>query len=152
MWEIFKMETKKYRTVCRNSSKFKYENRTSNRERIMVFNATFNNISVASWLSVLLMEETGIPGQNHRPVASHWQTLTLYWAHLSMSGIRAHNFRGNMHWLHRQLWIQQSYVKHMEIKKIVLIPYMIQYQIFTCTRNIGNIIRISIIFYLLWDI
>jgi hypothetical protein len=26
----------------------------------MVFNATFNNISVISWLSVLLVEETGV--------------------------------------------------------------------------------------------
>jgi hypothetical protein len=31
----------------------------------MVFNAIFNNISV------LLMEETGIPGENHRPAASY---------------------------------------------------------------------------------
>jgi hypothetical protein len=33
----------------------------------MVFNATFNNISVISWLSaaVLLVEETGIPGENY---------------------------------------------------------------------------------------
>ena len=38
-----------------------------------VFNATFNNISVISWWSVLLVEETG---ENHRPVASHWQTLS----------------------------------------------------------------------------
>ena len=42
--------------------------------RVMVFNATFNNISVISWQSVLLVEETGVPGENHRPVASHWQT------------------------------------------------------------------------------
>ena len=34
----------------------------------MVFNATFNNISVISWGSVLLVEETGVPGENHRPV------------------------------------------------------------------------------------
>ena len=27
----------------------------------MVFNTTFNNISVISWLSVLLVEETGVP-------------------------------------------------------------------------------------------
>jgi hypothetical protein len=27
----------------------------------MVFNATFNNISVLSWQSVLLVEETGVP-------------------------------------------------------------------------------------------
>jgi len=35
-----------------------------------VFNATFINISVISWRSVLLMEETGMSGENHRPVAS----------------------------------------------------------------------------------
>ena len=35
----------------------------------------FNNISVISWRSVLLVEETGAPGENHRPVASHWHTL-----------------------------------------------------------------------------
>jgi hypothetical protein len=33
----------------------------------MVFNATFNNISVISWWSVLLVEETEGPGENHRP-------------------------------------------------------------------------------------
>jgi hypothetical protein len=43
----------------------------------MVFNATFNNISVISWRSVLLVEETRGPGENHQPVASHCQTLSL---------------------------------------------------------------------------
>ena len=38
---------------------------------LMVFNAIFNNISVISWRSVLLVEETGRPGENHRSVASH---------------------------------------------------------------------------------
>jgi hypothetical protein len=37
----------------------------------MVFNVTFNNISVKSWQSVLLVEETGGPGENHQPVSSH---------------------------------------------------------------------------------
>jgi hypothetical protein len=37
----------------------------------MVFNATFNNISVISWLSVLLVEETGVSGENHRQVTTH---------------------------------------------------------------------------------
>ena len=37
----------------------------------MVFNATFNKISVISWISVLLVKETGVPGENDRPVASH---------------------------------------------------------------------------------
>ena len=37
---------------------------------VMVFNATFNNISAISWWSVLLVEKTGEHGENHRPVAS----------------------------------------------------------------------------------
>jgi len=36
----------------------------------------FNNISIISWRSVLLAEETGVPRENHRPVVSHWQTLS----------------------------------------------------------------------------
>jgi hypothetical protein len=39
--------------------------------RVMVFNTTFNNISVISWRSVLLEEETGGARENYRPVASH---------------------------------------------------------------------------------
>ena len=39
----------------------------------MVRYATFNNISVISWRSVLLVEETG---ENYRPVGSHIQTLS----------------------------------------------------------------------------
>jgi hypothetical protein len=41
----------------------------------MVFNAIFNNILVKSWTSVLLVEETGVPGENHR-AASHYQILS----------------------------------------------------------------------------
>jgi hypothetical protein len=51
----------------------------------MVFNATFNNISVISWLSVLLVEETGEPGENHRPVASHRRTLSHKYETISVS-------------------------------------------------------------------
>ena len=43
------------------------------RARFMVFHATFNSIS---WRSFVLVEETGVPGENHRPVASHWPTLS----------------------------------------------------------------------------
>jgi hypothetical protein len=42
----------------------------------MVVNATFNYISVLLWRIVLLVEETGVPGENHRPFASHWQTFS----------------------------------------------------------------------------
>ena len=41
--------------------------------RFIVFNATFNNISVISWRSVLLVEDTG---EIHRPAAYHWRTLS----------------------------------------------------------------------------
>jgi hypothetical protein len=43
----------------------------SSRVRVVVFNATLNNISVISWQSVLLVEETGVPGENHRPATNH---------------------------------------------------------------------------------
>ena len=42
----------------------------------MVFNATCNNILATSWRSAFLVEETGVPGKNHQPVASHRQTLS----------------------------------------------------------------------------
>jgi hypothetical protein len=42
----------------------------------MVFSAIFNIISVISWRSVSLVDETGVHGENQRPVASHRQTLS----------------------------------------------------------------------------
>ena len=48
------------------------------RVRVMVFNATLNNISVISWQSALLVEETRVLRENHRPATSHWQTLSHY--------------------------------------------------------------------------
>jgi hypothetical protein len=53
----------------------------------MVFNATFNNILVILWQSALLVEETGTPGENHRPTISHWQTLSHNIVHLALSRI-----------------------------------------------------------------
>jgi hypothetical protein len=57
----------------------------------MVFNATFNNISVISWRSVSLMVETGVAGENHRPTAGHWQTLSHNVVHLALIEIPTHN-------------------------------------------------------------
>jgi hypothetical protein len=36
----------------------------------LTVNAVFSNISVISWRPVLVVEETGVPGKNHRPWAS----------------------------------------------------------------------------------
>jgi hypothetical protein len=52
------------------------------RVRVMVFNATFNNISVIWWRSVLLVEETGVLGENHQPAAKLYHIM-LYRVHLA---------------------------------------------------------------------
>jgi hypothetical protein len=44
--------------------------------RVMVFNATFNNISAISWKSVLLVEETEVPGENPR---LEWDSNIKIW-------------------------------------------------------------------------
>ena len=43
---------------------------------VMRFNITFNSMSVISWQSVFLVEETGVHTENYRPLASHWQTVS----------------------------------------------------------------------------
>jgi hypothetical protein len=59
------------------------------RFRFMVFNATFNNISVISWQSVLLVEETGVPGENL------WQVTDKHY--YIMNEVQTHNFSGDGH-------------------------------------------------------
>jgi len=67
--------------------------------RGMIFNATLNIISAISWRSVLLVEETGVPGENYRPVASHWQTLSHNSVSSTpcLSGVQTHNISGDKH-------------------------------------------------------
>jgi hypothetical protein len=66
------------------------------RVRVMVFNATFYNISVTSWWSVLLLEKTVDLPQ----VSDKLNHIMLYRVHFSMSGIRTLYFSGYRHWLH----------------------------------------------------
>ena len=47
-----------------------YRSSVKEKVMVMVFNATFNNISAISWWPVLLVGETGVHGGNHRSVAS----------------------------------------------------------------------------------
>jgi hypothetical protein len=65
----------------------------------MVFNATFNNISVISWRSIILVEETGVPGENLQPAASHLQTLShnVVSSTPHLSEVRTHKVSGDRH-------------------------------------------------------
>jgi hypothetical protein len=96
------------------------------RNRAMVFNTTFNNISVMLWQSVLLMEETGVPRENHQPVASHWETLSHNVVHLALIAIRTNNIGGDRHWL------QQPCVHGHDIRQYVVLYDSMLYYMTLC--------------------
>ena len=74
----------------------------------IVFNTTFKPISVISWQPVLMMEETGVPRENHWPVTNHWQTLS----HNVVSSTPHHEQSLNS--LHS--W--SNWIKHMHVPKL----------------------------------
>ena len=54
---------------------------------VMVSIVNVNNISDIRWRSVLLVEETGVPGENHRPVTDKLYHI-ISRVHIAINGIR----------------------------------------------------------------
>ena len=78
------------------------------------------------------MEETGVPGENHWPVASHWQTLShnVVSSTPRLSGIRTHNVSNNFdtdhipRWDQKEKWVNYKWIKntdHFICDKMIMI-------------------------------
>ena len=89
----------------------------------ILFNATFNTISVLSWRQFYWWRKLEYPKKNHRPAASHWQTL----AHNVVSSthrlrrIQTHNVRAANFWycewmrFHRNIYAAFFFSKNPHI-------------------------------------
>ena len=97
-----------YKTTCYLSTVFYFQywcyafnNEGITQVTCMVFKPILSTISVISWRSVLLVEETG---ENHRRAESDWQTLPHNVSSTPRHEAerdRTHNFSCDRHWLHR---------------------------------------------------
>ena len=70
----------------------------------------FNNISAISWLSVLLVEETGVPGDLPQ-VTDNFFHIVLYQVYLAMSRIQTHNIKSGDRRLIAQIVVNPTTIR-----------------------------------------
>jgi hypothetical protein len=88
----------------------------------MVFNATFSNISVISWWSVLLVEEPGVPGEIYRPAASNWQALSHNVVHFCFSSYLLTNVLSDLYTKRQPLQISKE--NTVQIEEVNLLSFV----------------------------
>ena len=94
---------------------------------LMVLNATFNNISVTSLSSVLLVEKIGVPRENYRPVESHSQALS----HSVVLSTRLHERGSN-------ILLEKLHVKYLPFLFRNIHPLLVWNLQWTCTHRGEN--------------
>jgi len=68
---------------------------------LLCLNTSFNNSSVISWQSVLLVEKTGVLWENLQQVTDKLDHIILYQVHLTISRFQTLNVSSDRHWLQR---------------------------------------------------
>jgi hypothetical protein len=84
----------------------------------------------------MLVEETRVPRESHRPVTSHWQTLShnVVPSTPCLCGIRTHNVSGDSHWIGEKTiyYVKWSAPKQMFNSVMTRTNYFIESWCFRC--------------------